>query len=591
MAHKIFPAELTIKSMKDSGYKDAAHAVAELIDNSIQAGLDFGKETSVEVICLESKNLIADRESSQIDKIAVFDDASGMTLDTLSLALAFGQGTRRGAQKGIGKFGMGLPNASISQCNRVDVWSWQDNKIHHTYLDINEIIEQEYDEVPAPTSVKELPPEWAAKIKSNIGESGTLVVWSNLDRLKWKRHKAFFANTEFIVGRMYRYFIKDKKCSIRMAAYQGKECRFDEEVKPNDPLYLMSGTNTPGPFDMEPAFDFFTEEELPLDFKGRKYKVSLKFSISKQDYRRKCAESGSDAGHTPLGKHCAKNQGISLVRAGRELELNHGFEIPYNPVERWWGVEVSFDPDLDEIFGVTNNKQSATAFAQLKLKDLADEEDMKEGQFRAFLKEENDIRLPIIEISNVISSKLSSMRAQLKRQTDNVRKQNKAKNGLDPAEKAASTVAVKDGQEGLSDKIEKELTEEEKIKQIEAELEKEGVAADETVKEDVLMSWLNDSKYIFSETELRGSRVIFDVSQPAGKIKVTINTKHPMYEHLVKHVEEENDVSYGALKLLLASWARLEDIESQDKTKKELLEDIRIHWGQIAKEMLDEYTN
>ena len=41
--YKIFPTELVIDSMKDSGYKDAAHAVAELIDNSIQAGENVNK--------------------------------------------------------------------------------------------------------------------------------------------------------------------------------------------------------------------------------------------------------------------------------------------------------------------------------------------------------------------------------------------------------------------------------------------------------------------------------------------------------------------------------------------------------------------
>lgn len=68
---------------------------------------------------------------------------------------------------------------------------------------------------------------------------------------------------------------------------------------------------------------------------------------------------------------------MSVVRAGRELEMNRTFDIGYDPVERWWGIEVSFSPALDDIFGVTNNKQAANAFRYMDLsKDAEDEGDV-----------------------------------------------------------------------------------------------------------------------------------------------------------------------------------------------------------------------
>ena len=42
--------------------------------------------------------------------------------------LQFGNGTKLDADKGIGKFGIGLPNASVSQCRKVEVYTWQKNK-------------------------------------------------------------------------------------------------------------------------------------------------------------------------------------------------------------------------------------------------------------------------------------------------------------------------------------------------------------------------------------------------------------------------------------------------------------------------------
>ena len=37
----IVSAKLTIEAMRDSGYKDTDHALAELIDNSVEAGADL----------------------------------------------------------------------------------------------------------------------------------------------------------------------------------------------------------------------------------------------------------------------------------------------------------------------------------------------------------------------------------------------------------------------------------------------------------------------------------------------------------------------------------------------------------------------
>jgi hypothetical protein len=593
MNNKIFSAKFAIEAMKNSGYKDAAHSIAELIDNSIQAGERNDKEIEVEVICIEQEQFIQDRSSSRIDKIAVYDNASGMTPEILGIALTFGQGTRRGATKGMGKFGIGLPNASIAQGNRVDVWSWQKKgEYYHTYLDLDEIVESDYDEIPNVKLQENIPREWEKKITSKIGESGTLVVWSRLERLKWRRHKAFFSNTEFIVGRMYRYFIDKKKCCIRMSAYADEKKVYNKLLEQNDPLYLMSSSSTPEPYKNKQGFEPFGDDgEFPIkiNWEGEIHTVKLRISIARADFRRELAEQRKNAGDTPFGKHCAKNQGISVVRADREIELSHAFDIHYDPVERWWGIEIAFDPALDEVFGVTNNKQAATAFRQLSFSDVALEEDKLEGEVRTFLKSENDIRLPIIEISNEISSKLATIRRMIKMQTDGVKAKNKAAAGGDEAGKAATSVTERDGKKGLSDKIDEKLTREEKENEISEAIKSDGIEIDEAGEKTIIESWLNDSKYIFTSAEIRSSRVIFDISQPAGKIKITLNSKHPAYEHFIKKIEEEDAHSFNTLKLLFAAWARMEDIDSQSEERKNMLEDIRVQWGQIGKDMIDEY--
>ena len=171
----IFPASTGLSSFRDAGYKDTSMAVAELIDNSIQA-----KATKIRVIAFEE--IVQSKASKQrsVNKVAVFDNGEGMAKNILELCLGFAQGTRLDKREGIGRFGVGLPLASISQCKRVTVYSWQGGKTPlKTHLDIEEVItkKQNYTNEAIP---EELPPEFQEVVGDLIGNSGSLVIWENL---------------------------------------------------------------------------------------------------------------------------------------------------------------------------------------------------------------------------------------------------------------------------------------------------------------------------------------------------------------------------------------------------------------------------
>ena len=119
----ILPPNLAVKAMRDNGYKNAAYALAELMDNSVQAG---AKEVSL--LCYETHQIVSQRGRNVINEIAVLDNGEGMSSFVLQKALQFGNGTRleENKQTGIGKFGMGLPASSISQARRVDVGTWEE---------------------------------------------------------------------------------------------------------------------------------------------------------------------------------------------------------------------------------------------------------------------------------------------------------------------------------------------------------------------------------------------------------------------------------------------------------------------------------
>src|SRR3546814_13353519 len=99
-----------------------------------------------------------------------------MTPETLRLALQFGNGTHLTDRRGIGRFGMGLPNSSISQCRRVEVWTWQNGPVNalYTYIEVDEIDRSRLYAVPF-ANAQPLPEEERASY-AIVDNHGTIVV-------------------------------------------------------------------------------------------------------------------------------------------------------------------------------------------------------------------------------------------------------------------------------------------------------------------------------------------------------------------------------------------------------------------------------
>src|SRR5205085_6946048 len=169
-------------------------------------------------------------------------------------------------------------------------------------------------EVPEPKP-SAIPERWREIIRDTIGDHGTLVVWSQLDRVTWKGSKALLENSEFLVGRIYRYFIDGGKGRIRLAAFEesegGLEKRYDEDAKANDPLYLMRNTCAPAPYNTEPAFDLIGEMPIEVGYGGENHKILIRHSVAKPQPRQQ-------GGNTKIGIDTARNQCVSVVRAMRE---------------------------------------------------------------------------------------------------------------------------------------------------------------------------------------------------------------------------------------------------------------------------------
>lgn len=585
------PADLAIQAMRDSGYKNTAYALAELIDNSVQANAK-----NVEVFCIEEqfqgkKNLV-----KRLKKIAVLDDGIGMDVGVLQKALQFGNGTRLNDRSGMGRFGMGLPNASISQAGRLDVWSWQngpDNAMH-TYLDVQQIRDKVLAGVPFPRH-KPLPEEWRARA-GHIGQTGTLVVWSELsaDRLTWKGARATLTHTGRLVGRIHRRFIGNGALNIRLVG--GEDGRLDSHlVTINDPMYLIPVPTMPAPFNERPMFDYLYDFPVDVELNGEVHQVITRYSVARPETLE--LAGSANRGDTAYGKDAATNTGVSVLRAGRELMLDASWAIQYDPRDRWWGCEVEFPAALDEIFGVTNNKQAATVFtelARLDWRDLAEPNETMQDVVER-LREEGDPKGVLLVLSQKIKDNLSQIRSTIRTQARGTRKGDSRHKGSDPTEIANEKWKQRDEVKPLPEK--EPSPSDEDIEKIKDELSDDSLNRHD--KQELVARIISgDLKVVFIDRDQGSSGELFSVVTRGPLTEVVFNRLHPAFEMIFDTVSADDDLdilsstdlqerllkAQQAIQLLFAAWARM---EREDPPNRKIYERVRESWGKLARDFLD----
>src|ERR1039457_6496390 len=126
----LFNARQAVESQRRSGYKDTAAASREIVDNAIEAG---AARADVVFDTVKGKN-----SKRSVAGIAFIDDGSGMLSAMARYALSWGGGTHFEDPEFIGRFGFGLPNSSINQTRRVEVYTRtaSDQPFTRSYLDI-----------------------------------------------------------------------------------------------------------------------------------------------------------------------------------------------------------------------------------------------------------------------------------------------------------------------------------------------------------------------------------------------------------------------------------------------------------------------
>ena len=217
-------AARTIASLRDIGY-DAPRAVADLVDNSIEAGA-----TAIDV------TMEFDGDGSWI---RVSDNGEGMDGATLQEALRYGS-DREYEPDDLGKFGFGLKSASTSQCRTLTVASRrarQQARLEVRCLDLEHIEETSRWEILV-LEGSDRPTAATAPLQDH---TGTVVLWENLDRIleykdPWgerarKKLLALAEDVDLHLGMVFHRFL-----SGEVARHKLKITINGSKVEPWDPF-------------------------------------------------------------------------------------------------------------------------------------------------------------------------------------------------------------------------------------------------------------------------------------------------------------------------------------------------------------------
>lgn len=579
MKSRIMHAASSIDALKSSGYKSTYNAIAEIVDNSIDA-----TAKNILIIGEQIASVTGDSKEKSIVSFAFLDDGEGMDFDTLNSCLSIGVSNKK-QKKGMGRFGVGLPQASTFVCNRVEVYSWQKGieNCHMTYLDWDEIVDNDLNDVEYPQ--KTLIPDkykiylnWktANGKQYDFNRSGTLVVWTKCTRVDHRKWNTCVTHMSEDLGRKYRYFIADKDVSIAMCELTSKAY---VELLPNDPLYLISPSQDCLPKDLskmkddgyislpynkesgytENMFELYkptadapeiVEKKIVYYDKGEKKEgiVQLKYSVIKREYYSKAAlNTDKKPGSLPYGSstRIKNNVGISIVREGREIEFDSfGFYNQYNvPEYRWWGIEINFGRELDTAFGVSNNKQ----FVDLKALSKQDMDECK-----------NDEVQPLwMQLASDIIPTIAAMTERNSKIRDEEPEKNKTSDVSSVIGEIVNNVEKNSGEVIAIPEDEKDATQKQ-IEIIEA-LENEGF---KEYSDDQIKEFMTSNVRIITHYGNKNDNFI-TYSYAASVLIINLNKNHPFFEMFVSKFYDEEEQRIAFQILLSALMKSIKELDLQ----------------------------
>ncbi|MCI6846305.1 MAG: ATP-binding protein [Solobacterium sp.] len=330
---KLIPnAPILIESTRSIGYSFET-ALADIIDNSL------------------SKK--ADRIDVYFDSLepflAVIDNGTGMNRDELLDAMRYGSKSslEERDQNDLGRFGLGMKTASLSQCRKLTVFSKKDGVLTGACWDLDYIIEKN---------------DWSLNVydgeecsKYDVCEyladrdSGTIVLWEKFDRLEestvyfQKTFDTKISNARDHIALVFHRFINDENPKNRIKIYFNND--FVEGVDP----FLTTN----------PATQPLNEQTITFNDEAIKVKPYILPYISKLTTKDK----------KQLGdiSDLRKTQGFYVYRNKRLIVWGTWFKlIKSHELSKLTRVRVDIPNSLDSIWNIDIKKSSAALPDSLK---------------------------------------------------------------------------------------------------------------------------------------------------------------------------------------------------------------------------------
>jgi len=343
-----------VRGIRDLGYKSNANALAELVDNSVQAGA-----SRVDVL-FGYEGTSSDKKPTEL---AILDNGHGMEPAMIRLAVMWGGTHREGDRSGMGRYGYGLPCSSVSIGKKFTVFSkMEGGEINAVTIDLDAISNGDYTDAegeiivpaPAPAALPKFVKKQIDKLYPEGWKSGTVVLIEKLDRLEWSTANGLRENLLRNFGVTYH--------KLRTQIALNVDGTY---VEPIDPLFLTPGFRfheIDGDTDHAQAFEPLTITVKNPNSRETVGQMVVRFSympptFASIDKRREATAKNANPRFAVMKEY----HGIIFSRMGRLIDVVS--RTPWTTFvnnDRYIKVEVEFPAELDEEFGITTSKQQVT---------------------------------------------------------------------------------------------------------------------------------------------------------------------------------------------------------------------------------------
>lgn len=506
--------KMLAQTMRAVRYKDEGHAAGDVIDNAIEAGA-----TQVHVAFRA--------EGTALKETAFIDDGSGIDSTFLPHAAKWGGSSNEGRRNTFGRFGFGLPSASVNRGTRFTVYSRTESSEPFTAVTVdlkNLQVEGQVVSLPEP-SEQDLP-QWivdyvessnadAASFEGGLAAVRTVVVWSDLDRLEWKNRQQATARYREHLGITYAGWLDVCRLVVDHL-----------EVEPVDVLFTTPDYrfyDIPGFPKADPQQSIRFEAE---DSHGAKHEVVVRFSYLSIEAHDATVATGGKGAPKKIRQAIRKAyNGFFVTRNGRFIEIAQPSQIQWSIYARQVGVALDFPPELDELFGVTPDKQ--TIVFTDRVTAMLD----AQGVFRAF---------------NTLVGQVAKERRQRK-----FEREQRAEDSDSPraSEETIAKVVSKDVRRtrklGVETKKEAEDNFQERVKRLASET---GVSEDQVREAQERLD--TNKPYRIDFADLTDDMPFYVPKMDGTQTVLEINTEHPWYREVYLRLADDPEMR-SALELML----------------------------------------